>query len=683
MKKILFALAIACVGFTACQKEMDNTTAPTHPEGKDIIMYLTASQKDATKTTLDGTTAKWKSGDRVTVMYKKTGEATWSTALSGAASSDDSYATATFSATLASADAGEDAYAIYPSNELSQTIADKAKITIAATQHPTGTDFDGASDIMISKNFTPAAIVTTQFARAGAVLKITINNASLAGEKIHNLTVEGPANLAGDVLVGLSDKTVKGIENGSTSVTAEYESANRFAVDAADKYVYLIVMPQTWASGSTITVSGETDNYTFTKDIVLSNDIYLNPGHIVPLRVSISSITLKDQVFFKETFGGEDSSLDTGSGDISTDDDGWTLVKAYAAGSGGHSGRFGTGSAKGSAQSKAITIPVPYRGQNLKLYFKAAAWNSASEATTLAVSATGTGISLSGAALSSGKVTTVKNSWSTYELNIGTTASSTSVTVKFEGVATSNARFFLDDVTVYYGTRPLRAAGLAYAITSLSKATDAGKFTNTLTNPYGLTVSYVSSNTSVATVDESGEVTIVAAGSTRITASTVGNAECAAGSAYYDLTVIAPPTLAFSWTRSGTTDTVTSGYTLSATASSKSGYYQDPSSGLGYVMVKKNSSIWASTPSKILFSASVGAGSSTDCSAVYACLVDGDGDDIAGTTITVTTHITTAAGDTYDLEFDPVASACGVKIYHTKAAGYNIRYFSMSLSYLD
>ena len=290
MKKIVTTLMIAGLAFSfaSCQKELDN--AATTGPGDVVVLTLNATHEVDTKTVLEGTSPKWAAGDKVTVMYKKTGESTWSSSISGEASSADSYVTATFSTSLTSPDESKDAYAIYPANNLSQEVADKAKITIASTQHPTGTSFDGGSDILISKPFNPTTSpVTTQFARLGAVLKIKINNATLASEKLVSLSVEGANPLAGDVLVGLSDKEVKGIENGSNTVTAEYAPANQFTVSSSN-YVYLVVKPQTLANGSHLIISGQTENHTFTKDIELSQAINLNSGHIIPLNVTISSI---------------------------------------------------------------------------------------------------------------------------------------------------------------------------------------------------------------------------------------------------------------------------------------------------------------------------------------------------------------------------------------------------------
>ncbi len=81
------------------------------------------------------------------------------------------------------------------------------------------------------------------------------------------------------------------------------------------------------------------------------------------------------------------------------------------------------------------------------------------------------------------------------------------------------------------------AAGLAYEVTSLTKYTTDAAFTNPLTNPNGLTVSYDSSNPGVATVDANGQVTIGTAGTTTITATSAEDDTYYAGTASYTLTV--------------------------------------------------------------------------------------------------------------------------------------------------
>ena len=85
-------------------------------------------------------------------------------------------------------------------------------------------------------------------------------------------------------------------------------------------------------------------------------------------------------------------------------------------------------------------------------------------------------------------------------------------------------------------------ADLSFGETTAFEVNFGEEFTApTLSNPNQLEVVYTSSNTDVATVDETtGAVTIVAAGQTTITASFAGNDEYNEGSASYTLTVVDP-----------------------------------------------------------------------------------------------------------------------------------------------
>ena len=88
--------------------------------------------------------------------------------------------------------------------------------------------------------------------------------------------------------------------------------------------------------------------------------------------------------------------------------------------------------------------------------------------------------------------------------------------------------------------RTKTVAGLEYAETAIEKNIGDAAFTNTLTNPNSLEVSYSSTATDVATVDENGEVTIVGMGTTTIKATFAGNASYLADEVSYTLTVNDP-----------------------------------------------------------------------------------------------------------------------------------------------
>ena len=291
MKKTrLFLLAAAALfAFVSCEKEIANPTNPV--DDNTVVLTINADKSGDidTKTSLSGTTPSWAAGDKVSVVYTNTSDEVVkaeSSALAAAAASSS------FTVSLTSPKTAVEAHAYYPSNNLAAT-ASTAKLVIASEQHPTGTSFDGGSDILVSSGFTPSGTVSTSFRRLGAVLRIKLDNATFNSEKLLSLSLTAANPLAGTVNVGLDDGVATSIESGSNTVTATYESANQFAVNADGKYVYLIVYPQTLASGSTLTFSGETEKCTFSRVITLSSDIVLRPGHIIPMTVPIASPVLK------------------------------------------------------------------------------------------------------------------------------------------------------------------------------------------------------------------------------------------------------------------------------------------------------------------------------------------------------------------------------------------------------
>ncbi len=258
-----------------------------------------------------------------------------------------------------------------------------------------------------------------------------------------------------------------------------------------------------------------------------------------------SGLSYADKTFFMETFGGTDSSLGTGAADFAADNEGWDVTKGYLAGADGHSARFGSGSEKGIATTPEIVVKngsFDYSGADLKLTFKAAAWSGNSEKTELKVSASGA--SLSGDALSGGVVTTKKGEWTDYELTIsGFTGSS--FTLTFEGVATSNARFFLDEVYVYYGSTPKLNPGISFEKENVNAIIGEEFTAPSLINPNNVSVVYSSSDISVAEVNSStGTVTIksqTVGATATITASFAGNDTFASATASYTITLAEKP----------------------------------------------------------------------------------------------------------------------------------------------
>ena len=155
----------------------------------------------------------------------------------------------------------------------------------------------------------------------------------------------------------------------------------------------------------------------------------------------------------------------------------------------------------------------------------------------------------------------------------------------------------------------------------------------------------------------------------------------------------ADPIELISWSRSGTTDKYSSGFTFapSAKASAKEGFYQDSgtknSTIVSIALYHPTNKLFESTPESVTFTAKLGGGSVKDPLDynVFACYVDKDGNDIEGTEVTLTTKITDKNGSDFPVSMSTAKAteAYGVKIYHMKEDSWNVRYYGFSLSYVD
>ncbi|MCR4860791.1 MAG: carbohydrate-binding domain-containing protein [Bacteroidales bacterium] len=110
----------------------------------------------------------------------------------------------------------------------------------------------------------------------------------------------------------------------------------------------------------------------------------------------------------------------------------------------------------------------------------------------------------------------------------------TAVSEENDNYSASTASYSL---TVQEEGSNLKSAGLEWPATEYSATLGSDFSSPTLTNPNKLSVTYSSSDESVATISSGGTVTLVAAGTTTITAESAATDTYAAGSAYYTLTV--------------------------------------------------------------------------------------------------------------------------------------------------
>lgn len=110
-------------------------------------------------------------------------------------------------------------------------------------------------------------------------------------------------------------------------------------------------------------------------------------------------------------------------------------------------------------------------------------------------------------------------------------------------------------VVYYYKTSNKQNAGLSFTTESYTAELGKAFTAPTLSNPNNLTVKYTSSDTDVATIDETtGEIAVLAAGTTTITATSEETDTYKAGSASYTLKVKDPNVISFDFSTMGYTN---------------------------------------------------------------------------------------------------------------------------------
>lgn len=126
---------------------------------------------------------------------------------------------------------------------------------------------------------------------------------------------------------------------------------------------------------------------------------------------------------------------------------------------------------------------------------------------------------------------------------LGTIVYGTSTTLTLDGdyeyigIRSKSDALYLDKVIITWSTNPKQAAGLAYETASYNVILGDEFTAPTLANPNDLAVTFESSDPTVATVDEDGAVTILAVGTTTITASSAETDTYKPGQASYTITV--------------------------------------------------------------------------------------------------------------------------------------------------
>lgn len=521
--KLFFAAAVAALGLASCAKEVAPVETP-----KDNLVTVhfgaTAGIEGATKATLTPDeqetlfTSAWENGDVISIKYEN-GE-TKPTTTTG------TWNGTKFEATMPSYTGMWEYTACYP-NPVNE------EISFGANRTQKGNLYNSNYDVMIApkiscdhadagKDDSGNDVVFNMERKTGIVyfhLRSELNEDVISAK----LSVEG-GNIASSY--ALLDPSGFSCDEDLKEITITFEEGT--APKASDFQLWYNVLPTAYTSMS---LEVKTANHTLTLNKNKGGNFVAGKLYKIH-KENVTWTENKNVTFFYESF---DSCAGTGGNDgkwndnianstIKADNVNWTFEKGGGANA---CVKLGASSDFGKATTPALGINT----STATLSFKAGAWVSKDEKTIINITAN------NGGTVNPSTITLKKGEWTDYTCTISGATEKTTIT--FAASQKSNNRFFLDEVMVYYGNKPVvqHTQQISFNKTSVECYIN-DTFTEPVLSGNKTTVTYSSSDEKVATVDAvSGKVTMLSAGKTEITATAEESEEYKTATAKYTLTV--------------------------------------------------------------------------------------------------------------------------------------------------
>lgn len=530
--KLFFAAAVAALGLASCAKE----DAPVETPKDNLVTVhfgATAGIEGATKATLTPNeqetlfTSAWENGDVISIQYEN-GE-TKPTTTTG------TWNGTKFEATMPSYTGMWEYTACYP-NPVNE------KISFGANRTQKGNLYNSNYDVMIApkiscdhadagKDDSGNVVVFNMERKTGIVyfhLRSELNEDVISAK----LSVEG-GNIASSY--ALLDPSGFTCNEDLKEITITFEEGT--APKASNFQLWFNVLPTAYTSMS---LEVKTANHTLTLNKNKGGNFVAGKLYKIH-KDDVTWTENKNVTFFYESFdscdgtGGNDGkwSGSIATSTVSTDNNAnWTFENEGGANA---CVKLGGSSSLGKATTPALGINT----STATLSFKAGAWDGNKETTTIKVTAN------NGGTVEPSTITLKKSEWTDYTCTISGATERTTLT--FAASQKSNNRFFLDEVIVYYGNKPVvkkLEQNLSFEKSDYSVLlADKDSFVSPVVNGAKTPVSYsITLGEGVAkdaiTIDpETGKVTINAVGIATITATAEETEEYKTAFTTYNLTV--------------------------------------------------------------------------------------------------------------------------------------------------
>ena len=303
--KNLMLVAVAAMGFTACEQVIDDVNAGID-ENTVTMTFVAGAPESRTSVSIDddGDVAKysWSAGDKVGFYYVDDDNATGKKKGSNAAAIADD-GTATFNASFEKIE-GASAYnigAFYPSDSWDDHAEsdpfNNVNVKIPAGQALTDGSFDRNADLMMSKPFmgvalSPDDVKTLEFTRIAAIGKMNLKLEDMEEGEIINkvrFSFADGTHFNGPVSLDLEngDYTLATVDTSNC-----VELSGELAANADRTAIYFTCFPGEYSGDYTIEVI--TDKANYSKTGTLSNALLFSAGDVLNFNATVGNRDVRE-----------------------------------------------------------------------------------------------------------------------------------------------------------------------------------------------------------------------------------------------------------------------------------------------------------------------------------------------------------------------------------------------------
>ena len=303
MKRIVKSFAIAAVSalaFISCSQEQN-------PVSNDNGIHFTirTSENPQVKSFIESNLEgkyipQWSEGDELAMFVGKIADKTKPTAT--LKNTNEKGETAYFEGTVTGIETAGTFKSFTPASAFAKVYdTGNVGITLAAVQKPSSLTIDEACDILVAKETSYMADATGEvaiddlfFKRMFSVVKVALTGPeSLKGQKISKFSLTAPEGtvLTGRAAINLSTATIAAWNVKNNTVTATYTTdAPGFGgkYPDLDNVIWLVVNPGTIASDSKVVFTGETADYTFSKEVTLSKALTFPESQLAVINLTLA-----------------------------------------------------------------------------------------------------------------------------------------------------------------------------------------------------------------------------------------------------------------------------------------------------------------------------------------------------------------------------------------------------------